>query len=230
MRVAGLISTFALSVVAILASNAAMATTVSNFDTGAEGWVSGNIGGNTAINDLGVVTWVATGGKSGGYISATDDHTISAFIAPSSYLGDQSSAIGGALTFSLQAVSTDGLVYPNVVIYGAGTSMSYSTTPPGTTWTDYNIPLTSLGWTLYPGGENNGVTPVGAALFASIMANITGLAIEADWQTGSDLVGLDSVAFSGTAVTPIPAALPLFASALGGLGLVGWKRRKNTQA
>jgi hypothetical protein len=26
--------------------------------------------------------------------------------------------------------------------------------------------------------------------------------------------------------TPIPAALPLFASALGGLGVVGWKRRK----
>jgi len=29
-----------------------------------------------------------------------------------------------------------------------------------------------------------------------------------------------------SAVTPIPAALPLFASALGGLGLVGWRRRK----
>jgi hypothetical protein len=26
--------------------------------------------------------------------------------------------------------------------------------------------------------------------------------------------------------TPLPAALPLFASALGGLGLIGWKRRK----
>jgi hypothetical protein len=32
------------------------------------------------------------------------------------------------------------------------------------------------------------------------------------------------------AVTPIPAALPLFASALGGLGFVGWKRRKRTAA
>jgi hypothetical protein len=29
------------------------------------------------------------------------------------------------------------------------------------------------------------------------------------------------------ASTPIPAALPLFASALGGLGFVGWKRRKS---
>jgi hypothetical protein len=31
-----------------------------------------------------------------------------------------------------------------------------------------------------------------------------------------------------SAVTPIPAALPLFASGLGALGLVGWRRRKAT--
>ena len=30
--------------------------------------------------------------------------------------------------------------------------------------------------------------------------------------------------------TPIPAALPLFASALGGIGLIGWKRRKQHAA
>lgn len=41
--------------------------------------------------------------------------------------------------------------------------------------------------------------------------------------------------FSGTlafsplvATTPIPAALPLFAAALGGLGFVGWRREKRT--
>jgi hypothetical protein len=33
----------------------------------------------------------------------------------------------------------------------------------------------------------------------------------------------------GIASTPIPAALPLFASALGGLGFLGWRRRKNAQ-
>lgn len=31
--------------------------------------------------------------------------------------------------------------------------------------------------------------------------------------------------FSTTATTPIPAALPLFASAVGGLGFVGWRRK-----
>jgi hypothetical protein len=31
------------------------------------------------------------------------------------------------------------------------------------------------------------------------------------------------------AATPIPAALPLFASGLAGLGLFGWRRRKNSR-
>jgi len=32
------------------------------------------------------------------------------------------------------------------------------------------------------------------------------------------------------ATTPIPAALPLFLSALGGLGYFGWRRRKSAAA
>jgi hypothetical protein len=41
-------------------------------------------------------------------------------------------------------------------------------------------------------------------------------------------LALDSIAIGTVAVstTPIPAALPLFISALGGLGFVGWRRRQ----
>ena len=44
---------------------------------------------------------------------------------------------------------------------------------------------------------------------------------------------LGNVEFEGTAVssaTPLPAALPLFASGLGGLGLIGWHRKRKAQA
>jgi hypothetical protein len=45
--------------------------------------------------------------------------------------------------------------------------------------------------------------------------------------SGSLTVGaLETFSVSST-VTPIPPALPLFASALGGLGFVGWRRRKS---
>jgi hypothetical protein len=30
--------------------------------------------------------------------------------------------------------------------------------------------------------------------------------------------------------TPLPAALPLFATGIGGLGLLGWRRKRKTQA
>jgi len=36
-------------------------------------------------------------------------------------------------------------------------------------------------------------------------------------------------AFTLAAVTPIPATLPLFASAIGGLGLIGWRRRRDRE-
>jgi hypothetical protein len=38
------------------------------------------------------------------------------------------------------------------------------------------------------------------------------------------------VEYQVVAATPIPAALPLFASALGGLGFLGWKRRKTRRS
>jgi hypothetical protein len=35
----------------------------------------------------------------------------------------------------------------------------------------------------------------------------------------------------GTAPTvPLPAALPLFATGIGGLGLLGWRRKRKAQA
>jgi hypothetical protein len=46
---------------------------------------------------------------------------------------------------------------------------------------------------------------------------------------GFGVVAFD-IAFSATAVTPIPAALPLFVSALGGLGFMTWRRRNGRHA
>ena len=49
------------------------------------------------------------------------------------------------------------------------------------------------------------------------------------------LVGFDGAQQVGTwtiteQVTPIPAALPLFATGLGGLGVLGWRRKRKAQA
>jgi hypothetical protein len=47
--------------------------------------------------------------------------------------------------------------------------------------------------------------------------------------SANDGVGLVTE-FDGTPVnTPLPAALPLFATGLGGLGLLGWRRKRKVQ-
>ena len=46
-------------------------------------------------------------------------------------------------------------------------------------------------------------------------------------QTGFDNVSLDASSAPPLVATPIPAAFPLFGSALGLLGFAGWKRKKN---
>ena len=50
------------------------------------------------------------------------------------------------------------------------------------------------------------------------------------FQIGFPGIGRPGVGFNGTVTsTPVPAALPLFAAALGGLGFVGWRRRRVRQ-
>jgi hypothetical protein len=49
-----------------------------------------------------------------------------------------------------------------------------------------------------------------------------------NFQIGFPGIGRPGAGFNGTlSSAPIPAALPLFAAALGGLGLVGWRRRRS---
>ena len=48
-------------------------------------------------------------------------------------------------------------------------------------------------------------------------------------QAANDHTGLDPNEVN-TTVTPLPATLPLFATGLGGLGLLGWRRKRTTAA
>src|SRR5262249_313018 len=73
---------------------------------------------------------------------------------------------------------------------------------------------------------------------ASILAYLGGTLINHDAVLGGGpdpahqfglVFNVDSLNIS-VASTPIPAALPLFVSALGGIGLMGWRRRKQIAA
>jgi hypothetical protein len=64
-------------------------------------------------------------------------------------------------------------------------------------------------------------------------ANIS-LAFELTFSDGGvanpNLVSLGTLPQTALPSTPLPAALPLFATGLGGLGLLGWCRKRKAQA
>jgi hypothetical protein len=76
----------------------------------------------------------------------------------------------------------------------------------------------------FPGGHQYG--EISLTVFTGAVLNISsgGLADAfGDAFTGSFLV-------KEVATTPIPAALPLFAAALGGLGFIGWRKKRASAA
>ena len=62
-----------------------------------------------------------------------------------------------------------------------------------------------------------------ASLDPHIYTNIPGLTLEISQ-------GIDNIVGTAAAATPLPAALPLFATGLGALGLLGWRRKKKSAA
>jgi hypothetical protein len=56
----------------------------------------------------------------------------------------------------------------------------------------------------------------------------TGPGVFSEAFPGANTVEIASVA--STSTTPLPAALPLFATGIGGLGLLGWRRKRKAQA
>lgn len=108
---------------------------------------------------------------------------------------------------------------PNTV---SGVRFSFSGTDAAletTFWTGPNgAPLTSL----------TGLKTSAAALIASFGGTSPQAFGTLDYHPGSDDSTNGTAAFSiDVASTPLPATLPLIASALGGLGFVGWRRKRS---
>jgi len=197
---------------------------VASFDNDLEGWTALACP-NPGVCALGsaplTLQHLASGGNPGGYVRAQDPSSSTAGRAA------PPAAFSSLLAFG-QTLSFDALVERNGGdgVYDSSTAPLVTIeTPSGTLvfatdvlptidggWQHYAVPLfDAAGWVLV----TNGVRPLAAGEFESLFETRTRLSLIAEWLNDSadlDTGGLDNVTLSAV---PLPAALPLFACALG---------------
>ncbi|MEX2559756.1 MAG: ELWxxDGT repeat protein [Pirellulales bacterium] len=132
-----------------------------------------------------------------------------AFQAPALFLGDQSAAYGGTLHLEQRLLTSDGANYPMVLLSDGTLFLQFRTTPPGTDWTAYDIPLVvSAGWEVSDLSDTADPDPPATeAQLQQVLGNLTLFNIWADWLTGSDRVDLDNVRLESSNDGPLNVQL-----------------------
>jgi hypothetical protein len=82
------------------------------------------------------------------------------------------------------------------------------------------------------GSVTNVITNLHCTPCTPVTAFVSGNSLFVNWEGAGGQVG-DTITVDLSVdgpITPLPAALPLFAAGLGGLGLLGWRRTRKAQA
>ena len=74
-----------------------------------------------------------------------------------------------------------------------------------------------------------GNSPDGAS-YLNLVGFLTSLDPTTSLDGMADFTLTGTITFSNSLSSPLPAALPLFATGLGALGLLGWRRKRKAQA
>jgi hypothetical protein len=209
--------------VAISSSARAAIIASSTFDSGAEGWSvvdlpTPNISNPPPVLGTYPVTFFSSGGNPGGYISMTDPSgNWFMFSAPNTYLGDQSSAFGGTLSYDIRVTPVTPGEFTAVVLVGLEHTLFFDTPSPSNEWSTYNILLGTAGWKLddqYTGPEPTSLEMEG------VLSDLQALYISGDWLDGVETADLDNVS-----IVPIPGTVLLLSSGLA--SIAAFRRRRN---
>lgn len=185
-----------------------------------------------------LTSYASTGsGYSGMYIIPVGSLTLSAITQLSAdYNMLTGTFAGGAPRFGI-ADSLDNQIW---AYWGTG-SGSYTNPNPNNTWGNTGNLAGSSNVSFFSNGFGGYTSTYPGDTWAQLLANVGStivayivLDLDAGWLADQHLLvnnfTVNGDVFSATSATPLPAALPLFASGLGALGLLGWRRKRKAAA
>src|SRR5262249_34763776 len=158
---------------------------------------------------------------------------------------------GGVKLADFSDVPLSGINYSHLQgeIYGVSPALTYDAAYLQSSnfleWQNSNVPLTiTLPFSVTAIGFNYGTFSGNAAPFAITLGNGFSITVNSNSNSYAFFGSVSDTAFSSFSIevwpevgaldnfafaTPIPAALPLFATGLGALGLLGWRRKRQAR-
>lgn len=133
----------------------------------------------------------------------------------------------GASTFDIDEITFGGFYANELVSVGGGLFHTHS---PGSVTVEFNLELELNGsWTSVFTATTDSTTLL-SSILTNIMfpaATVTGIRMSGTpFQSQSLHVGSATIFTFDVSPVPIPAALPLFATALAGAGVLRWRRKR----
>jgi len=156
-----------------------------------------------------------TGGGASAIGTITTDSTIGTLSAPN-ILDWQILLTTGVQTFSLNGPSNSEYFVEGAGLTATATGLFFNFGAADQSALIFENPVVGSGINFLCFNDTQGACSLDPSLVA---VRTTGASTT--FSIGSGVQQIASVA-----ATPLPAALPLFASAIGGLGFVGWRRRR----
>lgn len=145
---------------------------------------------NPAIQGL---PFDGTFGVPEGSVRIGDVYGETGIAAPAAILGNQSAAYGDTLKYDIYLRFSDQVTYPAVILNAGTYSLYYDRPSPAIgSWTAMAIPLREDGW-------KRALTLVAAtqAEFQQALANLTGVYIYTEWNSGPDDTNVDNIRWPG---------------------------------